>query len=77
MIGPRCARERPRKIEAEEALMTPIRYSTADADGLKVLYREAGNTAAAKLLLLHNTGHFALETHALDIAANIREYLRP
>ena len=57
--------------------MTPIRYSTADADGLKVLYREAGNTAAPKLLLLHNTGHFALETHALDIAANIREYLRP
>ena len=33
--------------------MTPIRYSTADADGLKVFYREAGNTAAPKLLLLH------------------------
>ena len=33
--------------------MTPIRYSTVDADGLKVFYREAGNTAAPKLLLLH------------------------
>ena len=33
--------------------MTPIRYSTADVDGLKVFYREAGNTAAPKLLLLH------------------------
>jgi pimeloyl-ACP methyl ester carboxylesterase len=53
VIGPRCARERPRKIEAEEVLMTPVRYNTADADGLKVFYREAGNTAAPKLLLLH------------------------
>ena len=34
--------------------MTPIRYSTADVDGLKVFYREAGNTAAPKLLLLHD-----------------------
>jgi pimeloyl-ACP methyl ester carboxylesterase len=33
--------------------MTPIRYRTAEADGLKVFYREAGNTAAPKLLLLH------------------------
>jgi pimeloyl-ACP methyl ester carboxylesterase len=33
--------------------MTPIRYSTVDVDGLKVFYREAGNTAAPKLLLLH------------------------
>ena len=33
--------------------MTPIRYSTADVDGLKVFYREAGNTVAPKLLLLH------------------------
>jgi pimeloyl-ACP methyl ester carboxylesterase len=53
VIGPRCARERPKKIEAEEVLMTPIRYRAADADGLKVFYREAGNTAAPKLLLLH------------------------
>jgi pimeloyl-ACP methyl ester carboxylesterase len=53
VIGPRCARDRPRKIEAEEVLMTPIRYSPADVDGLKVFYREAGNTAAPKLLLLH------------------------
>ena len=33
--------------------MTPIRYSAADVDGLKVFYREAGNTVAPKLLLLH------------------------
>ena len=33
--------------------MTPIRYSTADVDSLKVFYREAGNTSAPKLLLLH------------------------
>jgi len=33
--------------------MAPIRYRTAEADGFKVFYREAGNTAAPKLLLLH------------------------
>ena len=33
--------------------MAPIRYRTAQADGFKVFYREAGNTAAPKLLLLH------------------------
>ena len=33
--------------------MAPIRYRTAVADGFKVFYREAGNTAAPKLLLLH------------------------
>jgi len=39
--------------QAEEGLMAPIRYRTAEADGFKVFYREAGNTAAPKLLLLH------------------------
>jgi pimeloyl-ACP methyl ester carboxylesterase len=34
-------------------MVAPIRYGTAEADGLKVFYREAGNAAAPKLLLLH------------------------
>src|SRR5271156_5094913 len=33
--------------------MAPIRYRTADIDGFKVFYREAGPTSAPKLLLLH------------------------
>jgi pimeloyl-ACP methyl ester carboxylesterase len=40
-------------LKAEEDLMTPIRYSTADVDGLKMFYREVGNTVSPKLLLLH------------------------
>ena len=40
--------------------MTSIRYRTADVDGLKVFYREAGPADAPKLLLLHgfpSAGH--------------------
>jgi pimeloyl-ACP methyl ester carboxylesterase len=33
--------------------MTTIKYRTADVDGFKVFYREAGAAAAPKLLLLH------------------------
>jgi pimeloyl-ACP methyl ester carboxylesterase len=33
--------------------MTPVRYRTADIDGFKVFYREAGLVGAPKLLLLH------------------------
>src|SRR6267154_2601517 len=33
--------------------MAPIRYRTADVDGFKVFYREAGPTDSPKLLLLH------------------------
>ena len=33
--------------------MTSIRYRTADVNGLKVFYREAGAAGARKLLLLH------------------------
>ena len=33
--------------------MTAIKYQTADVDGFKVFYREAGPTGAPKLLLLH------------------------
>ena len=33
--------------------MTTIRYQTADVDGSKVFYREAGRKGASKLLLLH------------------------
>ncbi|TSD84392.1 alpha/beta hydrolase [Mycobacterium sp. KBS0706] len=40
--------------------MTAIRYRTADIDGVKVFYREAGSPRAPKLLLLHgfpSSGH--------------------
>ncbi len=40
--------------------MTFVRYRVAEVDGLKVFYREAGNPAAPKLLLLHgfpSAGH--------------------
>src|SRR6204780_1400317 len=33
--------------------MTAIKYQTADVDGFKVFYREAGRPGAPKLLLLH------------------------
>jgi pimeloyl-ACP methyl ester carboxylesterase len=33
--------------------MTPVRYRTIDVDGLEVFYREAGNPAAPKMVLLH------------------------
>jgi pimeloyl-ACP methyl ester carboxylesterase len=33
--------------------MTAIRYRTADVDGSKIFYREAGTSGAPKLLLLH------------------------
>ncbi|MEA3113708.1 MAG: hypothetical protein QOG58_3507, partial [Caballeronia sp.] len=33
--------------------MTGITYRTADVDGFKVFYREAGPAGAPKLLLLH------------------------
>jgi pimeloyl-ACP methyl ester carboxylesterase len=40
--------------------MAPVRYRTADVDGLKIFYREAGPAVAPKLLLLHgfpSAGH--------------------
>ena len=40
--------------------MTSIEYRTADVDGFKVFYREAGPADAPKLLLLHgfpSAGH--------------------
>jgi len=40
--------------------MASIRYRTADVDGFKVVYREAGSAEAPKLLLLHgfpSAGH--------------------
>ena len=40
--------------------MAPIRYRTAEVDGLKVFYRQAGQVGAPKLLLLHgfpSAGH--------------------
>ena len=40
--------------------MAPVRYRTADVDGFKISYREAGPAVAPKLLLLHgfpSAGH--------------------
>src|SRR5262245_46040398 len=40
--------------------MAAIRYRTADVDGFKIFYREAGPAGAPKLLLLHGfptSGH--------------------
>jgi pimeloyl-ACP methyl ester carboxylesterase len=34
-------------------MMTPVKYRTADVDGFKVFYREAGSADAPVLLLLH------------------------
>src|SRR6266566_674385 len=42
-----------RVLHAEEGLMAPVGYRTADVDGFKVFYREAGQADAPKLLLLH------------------------
>jgi pimeloyl-ACP methyl ester carboxylesterase len=47
-------------VERQEGLMAPIRYRTADVDGFKLFYREAGPAGAPKLLLLHgfpSAGH--------------------
>src|SRR5260370_10158656 len=47
-------------LRAKEDLMGTIRYRTADVDGFKVFYREAGPADAPKLLLLHgfpSAGH--------------------
>jgi pimeloyl-ACP methyl ester carboxylesterase len=44
--------------------MSTIRYHTADADGFKVFYREAGKSGSPKLLLLHGfptAGHMFRE----------------
>jgi pimeloyl-ACP methyl ester carboxylesterase len=41
-------------------MMTAIKYRTADVDGFKIFYREAGPSKAPKLLLLHgfpSSGH--------------------
>jgi pimeloyl-ACP methyl ester carboxylesterase len=43
-----------------EEFMASIRYRAAEVDGFKVFYREAGNAAAPRLLLLHgfpSAGH--------------------
>src|SRR3546814_15220513 len=40
--------------------MSAVKYRTADVDGFKVFYREAGSADAPKLLLLHgfpSAGH--------------------
>src|SRR5712692_9804013 len=47
-------------LHAEEGLMAPVGYRTADVDGFNIFYREAGVADAPKLLLLHgfpSAGH--------------------
>jgi len=47
-------------ISKEDQTMTAITYRTADVDGFKIFYREAGSAGAPKLLLLHgfpSAGH--------------------
>ncbi|HEU0369325.1 MAG TPA: alpha/beta hydrolase [Candidatus Acidoferrum sp.] len=47
-------------LQKEEACMAPVRYRTADVDGFKIFYREAGPADAPRLLLLHgfpSAGH--------------------
>src|ERR1700741_4872620 len=48
------------RLREQEDLMAPTRYRTADVDGFKVFYSEAGQADAPKLLLLHgfpSAGH--------------------
>src|SRR5712672_1153786 len=48
------------EVTGRGGFMAPIRYSTADVDGFKLFYREAGPADAPKLLLLHgfpSAGH--------------------
>lgn len=48
--------------------MSMIRYQTADVDGFKIFYREAGRPGAPKLLLLHgfpSAGHMFRDLIAL------------
>lgn len=67
-----------------------IHYRSVAVDGVSVFYREAGDPKAPTLLLLAawgkndpfnaevrflDTGHFALETHASEIAPAIRDFL--
>src|SRR5262249_50867544 len=52
--------DRRLKQDWREVSMTPVRYGTADVDGFKVFYRQAGPAEAPKLLLLHgfpSAGH--------------------
>src|SRR6201996_4412296 len=43
----------PQFSSQRKSAMTAIKYRTADVDGFKVFYREAGPAGALKLLLLH------------------------
>jgi pimeloyl-ACP methyl ester carboxylesterase len=49
-----------KSYKTKEKIMTAIKYRTADVDGFKIFYREAGASGAPKLLLLHgypSAGH--------------------
>ena len=45
-------------------MMTVVKYRTADVDGFKVFYREAGSADAPVLLLLHG---FPTSSHMFRI----------
>jgi pimeloyl-ACP methyl ester carboxylesterase len=67
-----------------------VAHRSVEVDGVSVFYREAGSVAAPDLpgfgftqvpantnaeVRFYDTGHFALETHASPIAADLREFL--
>ena len=60
--------------------MMPVRYRTADVDGAKVFYREAGPAKAPKLLLLHgfpSVGHMFRDFGWLWIRLQLPDRSRP
>src|SRR5262245_54255104 len=62
------SRPATRGFKQRRVLMTPTKYRTADANGFKIFYREAGSTDAPKLLLLHgfpSAGHMFRDLNPL------------
>jgi hypothetical protein len=55
MGGPRTASAAPASSPADtvEYVAQPVTYRTTDIDGLTSFYREAGDSAAPTILLLH------------------------
>src|SRR5262245_53184588 len=56
----RCGDARKGRVRSREVLMSRIHYRTANINGLRIFYREAGRTEAPTLLLLHGfptSGH--------------------
>ena len=51
-------------------------FRSLDVDGFEVFYREAGDPKRHAQVRFLDTGHFALETHAQEIAGAIAEFLK-